>query len=68
MHATVMHNTGDVRIENVPDSVIQKPTDGWISKAKRWRRPSQSSIVTARSRSSSVVRNWRKNVCTGCSG
>lgn len=30
MRATVMHNTGDVRIENVPDSVIQKPTDAII--------------------------------------
>lgn len=30
MRATVMHNTGNVRIENVPDSVIQKPTDAII--------------------------------------
>jgi len=27
MRATVMFGTGDVRIENVPDSSIQQPTD-----------------------------------------
>jgi threonine dehydrogenase-like Zn-dependent dehydrogenase len=30
MRATVMHNAGDVRIENVPDSSIQQPTDAII--------------------------------------
>jgi threonine dehydrogenase-like Zn-dependent dehydrogenase len=30
MRATVMHNAGDVRIENVPDSSIQQPTDAVI--------------------------------------
>jgi threonine dehydrogenase-like Zn-dependent dehydrogenase len=30
MRATVMHETHDVRIENVPDAVIQSPTDAVI--------------------------------------
>jgi threonine dehydrogenase-like Zn-dependent dehydrogenase len=30
MRATVMHKAGDVRIENVPDSSIQQPTDAII--------------------------------------
>ena len=30
MRATVMHKTHDVRIENVPDAVIQNPTDAVI--------------------------------------
>jgi hypothetical protein len=30
MRATVMHKAGDVRIETVPDAVIQQPTDAII--------------------------------------
>ena len=30
MRATLMHKAGDVRIENVPDSTIKKPTDAII--------------------------------------
>ena len=30
MRATVMHKARDVRVENVPDAVIQHPTDAVI--------------------------------------
>ena len=30
MRATVMYGAGDVRIENVPDSRIQEPTDAIV--------------------------------------
>jgi threonine dehydrogenase-like Zn-dependent dehydrogenase len=31
VRATVMHGAGDVRIENVPDAQIIKPTDALVS-------------------------------------
>ncbi|GAA4881606.1 alcohol dehydrogenase catalytic domain-containing protein [Saccharopolyspora cebuensis] len=30
MRATLMHGAGDVRVENVPDPVIQHPTDALV--------------------------------------
>ena len=30
MRAAVMHHAGDVRIETVPDPVIQQPTDAVV--------------------------------------